>query len=172
MNVAGAVESENSGHLVRSGAKGLTAKKEGLRVTWLGGRSFQGKGNRGGIVLIDGTQKNGVRPPELIPLALGACSGTDVIAYLEDRGAKVSEFDIEIKGIQALTEPWPFTKIRLHYVVRGVSMDSDMVNEGIILSLAEQCTVAATLGDNVSIEYSVEVVSVDDSVPALDSDRR
>ena len=71
----------------------VTLDNEGMR--------FQGKvGSGHSIVLDDGNGDMGVRPAELIPLALAGCTAMDVISILRKKRQLVTRYEVRAEGEQ------------------------------------------------------------------------
>jgi len=67
----------------------------GVTVTWEGQRRFDGIDAKGIPVDIDGSQQVGVRPSDLLPMALASCSGVDVVSQL---GEELTGLSIESRS--------------------------------------------------------------------------
>lgn len=134
-----------------------------MRVEWQGDKRFRGTDAAGSPVDIDPAQVQGVKPSELLPMALASCSGTDVIEELQSRGGVLESFVVEARSLRGIASPWPFTKIRLRYVVSATGVTTEDVEDAVRLSLGDRCTVAATLGSRVVIEPSIEFTPPSDS---------
>jgi putative redox protein len=63
------------------------------------------------IVLDDGRGDTGPRPAELIPVALAACTGMDVISILRKKRQQVTRYEVRADGVQEDGHPNAFTRI-------------------------------------------------------------
>jgi len=120
-----------------------------VTVTWEGHLRFDGTDSKGLPVDIDGGQEVGVRPSDLLPMALASCSGVDLGSQL---GESLTGLSIEVTFTEEPHPPWEFQRFRLHYRVSGRSLTPDQVEAAIHRSHTEMCSVAAAVRGNVPIE--------------------
>jgi len=130
-------------------------------VKWLQNRQFVGvDSSRHSVVL--STQDNGnavgVNPSEMLLVALGACTGVDVVDILAKKRTPVSSLEIEIHSEQDPEPPWTFRKIHMIYRLRGKGLTAPGVEQAIKLSEGQYCSVAATIRGVAAIswEYTIE----------------
>src|SRR5512135_1929961 len=79
------------------------------------------------LVLDDGKGDTGVRPAELIPLALAGCTGMDVISILRKKRQDVTAYEVKAEGVQMDAHPNAFTRIDVIHVLEGPSLHVDAV---------------------------------------------
>lgn len=128
-----------------------------VSVDWTGGWRFDGYDSKSMPVDIDGRQELGVKPSDLLPMALAACSGTDLVMEIEKGGATLTGLTIDASYVQQPDPPWTFQRIRLHYVVAGHGLTEEMVREAVRRSEEELCSVAASLRSGPVIESTIEL---------------
>ncbi len=126
-----------------------------VTVVWEGQRRFDGTDSKGIPVDIDGQQELGVRPADLLPMALASCSGVDIVSQL---GESLTALSIEVGFNKEPDPPWKFQRFRLHYRVSGPSLAADQVEKAIDRSHTEMCSVAFAIRGNVPIETTFELV--------------
>lgn len=97
-------------------------------------------------------------PTEMVLLALGSCTGADVVSILEKKRVVLDGFEINIDAERAESYPKVFKKIHLEYVFYGKNLDSSSLERAINLSLEKYCSVHAMLKDSVTITSSYRVV--------------
>jgi putative redox protein len=97
------------------------------------------------IILDSAAGDTGVRPAELVPLALAGCTAMDVISILRKKRQEVTRYAIEAAGIQEDVHPNAFTRIDVVHVVEGDAIDVEAVRRAIELSATRYCSVGATL---------------------------
>jgi putative redox protein len=102
----------------------------------------------------------GTRPKELVLLALGGCTGSDVISILKKKRAEVDNLEIRLTAEQAEEHPRVFTKIHVEYVVTGHDVRPEEVARAIDLSETKYCSVSAMLRASVEITHSYRIVEV------------
>lgn len=97
------------------------------------------------IVLDNGEGDTGARPAELVGVALGACTGMDVISILRKKRQAVSGYEIRVTGLQEEGHPHNFTRFDVVHVVDGEGLDPEAVRRAIELSATRYCSVGSTL---------------------------
>jgi putative redox protein len=102
------------------------------------------------IVLDDGAGDDGMRPAELIPLALAGCTAMDVISILRKKRQAVARYEVQATGEQMDGHPNAFTRIDVVHVVEGSAIDVEAVRRAIELSATRYCSVGATLSSGLT----------------------
>ena len=97
------------------------------------------------IVLDDGRGDTGMRPAELIPIAVAGCTAMDVISILRKKRQAVSGYQVRASGEQEDGHPNAFVRIDIVHVVEGEAIDVAAVRRAIELSATKYCSVGATL---------------------------
>jgi putative redox protein len=117
-------------------------------VTLEGGElRFMGRSGSGHAAVLDsGAGDTGMRPAELIPLALAGCTAMDVISILRKKRQAVRSYSVEVAGTQADDHPNAFTRLDVTHVVEGSGVEVEAVRRAIELSATLYCSVGATLG--------------------------
>ena len=113
-------------------------------------------------VMMDGPQEfggsnAGTRPKELLLLALGGCTASDVISILHKKRVELNGFEIHITAEQRDEHPQVFTKIHLEYVVRSDDIRPQDVVRAIELSETKYCSVSAMLRPAIPITWSYRI---------------
>jgi putative redox protein len=128
-------------------------------VTWKGeGLLFEGRTSSGTVDLVSGldTGVEGVRPTELLAVALGGCTAMDVLSILKKMRQPVEAFSIEVGGTRAEEHPKRYTSLEVVYRLRG-DLDEAKVARAIELSETRYCSVEATLRPGVTITSRFEI---------------
>lgn len=128
-------------------------------VRWAGRKTFIGTDSTNhSVVMSSAEDAIGMKPPELLLVALAACSSYDVVSILEERRVKLEKLEIHVNGEQESEPPWTFKKIHLKYVIAGDKLTANAVEKAIELSEGKYCSVAATLKGRATItwEYMIE----------------
>ena len=102
------------------------------------------------IVLDDGTSDTGMRPAELIPVALAGCTAMDVLSILRKKQQPVTRYQIDARGEQRPGTPTRFTRIDVTHIVDG-DVDEAAVQRSIELSATRYCSVGATLATGIVV---------------------
>jgi putative redox protein len=137
------------------------ATKKAL-VKHIKGVTFMGKTDSNHWVPMDGPENfggsdAGTRPKELILLALGGCTGSDVAVILNKKKIKLDNFEINIDAEVQETHPQVFTKINLEYVFYGNDIPEEAIKRAIELSLTTYCSVTAMLQKAVEITHTYRI---------------
>ncbi|MGH7632018.1 MAG: OsmC family protein [Gemmatimonadales bacterium] len=115
----------------------------------------------GGRVPIDGApaiggQGLGARPMELLLAGLGGCGAIDVVGILTKQRQAVDDVTVAVEGERAPGEPSVFTRIHVHFTVRGPA-DPQAVGRAVALSMDKYCSAARVLEQTAAITYTHEV---------------
>lgn len=110
------------------------------------------------VALDDAAGDTGMRPSELLPLALAGCTAMDVISILRKKRQRVTRYEVEATGRQRDEHPRAFTRIDVTHVVDGEGLDVEAVRRSIELSATRYCSVGATLASGeVEIHHAYRV---------------
>jgi putative redox protein len=132
-------------------------------VKQIQGCSFIGKADSNHWVSID-TKKEvsgsdaASHPMELMLLALGSCTGCDVVSILQKKKVSVDDFEIHIDAERSEEHPRVFTKIHLEFVFVGNGLNPVHLERAIELSQQKYCPVSAMLRPSVPITTSFRMV--------------
>ena len=102
-------------------------------------------------------------PMELLLLALGGCTGVDVISILQKKRQHVTDYRIEVSGERREEHPRAYTRMFVKHIVRGREISEKAVADAIELSDKKYCSVAATLRGSAEIITSYEIIEDDAS---------
>lgn len=102
---------------------------------------------------------SGVRPMQALLMALGACSGIDIVAILEKQRQSYDNFAIKVTAEREEGKiPALWTKAHIDFIFKG-TLDADKVNRAAALSIDKYCSVAETLRRaGCLITYNVQLV--------------
>ena len=138
-------------------------------VKWVDGRMFLGESGSGHSVVMDGPpelggRNLGVRPMEMLLLGVGGCSSFDVLAMLEKSRQQVTDCRVELSAERADAVPAVFTKIHLHFKVKGIKLKESQVKRAVALSAEKYCSASIMLGRaGVDISHSYEILQAADA---------
>jgi len=133
------------------------------RVRWTVGMRFDGLAESGGAMTMDarpehGGEGAGPSPMETVLLALGGCTGMDVISILVKMRAPLAGLEIAIAADRADEHPRVFTRIALEYVFVGDGLRPEQVSRAVELSQERYCSVSAMLRKAAELTYSWRIV--------------
>ena len=131
-------------------------------VKWLESNLMTGADSRGStIVLGTSTEREpdwkGLKPADLLLISAASCSTYDVAMILNKQRLPLQGLEVVCTGEQMPEPPYAFTKIHLHYIVKGVS-DQEKVARAIQLSEEKYCSVLNTLRGSVALSSDFELV--------------
>jgi putative redox protein len=131
-----------------------------LRLTMPEGEGMQfvaESGSGHAIVLDDAKGHTGLKPIELALLALGACTGFDVISILRKKRQTVTGYEIELHAEQNPEPPSYFTRVEIKHRLRG-QIAPEAVQRAIYLSETKYCPVGAMISKTAKIEATFEIL--------------
>ena len=111
------------------------------------------------VMETNGERHSAPTPVELLLLAIGGCTGSDVVEILRKKREQVTGYRIEVRGERRETHPRSFKKIHLHHVVTGRNLSQKAVKDAIELSDSKYCSVAASLRPTAEISTTFEIVA-------------
>ena len=132
-------------------------------VVWKKGLSFTGTGLTTSFSVPMGAdpqvggENDGFRPPELLLVGLGGCTGMDVISILSKMKQEVTAFEVKVHGERASRDPKAFTGFVVEYVVTGKNIDRAAVERAVHLSETKYCGVMETLRKAGPVEIRITI---------------
>jgi putative redox protein len=131
-------------------------------VRWITGQQFVGMDSNNHAVVLSGErQPNGLRPSQLLLIALASCTAVDVVEILAKKRKPVSFLEIIADGEHDKEPPWPYRKIHIKYRVGGKDLTEKAIQQAIDLSEKKYCSVSATVRGVAKIKTEYEIVPVD-----------
>jgi putative redox protein len=133
------------------------------RIKWVEGRTFIGESGSGHKIVL-GTAfgpEGGSRGPsamELVLIGLGGCSGYDVVHILEKGREAIEDVVVELEAERAEQDPKVFTRIHMHFVVKGRGLRAEKVERAIALSVEKYCSASAMIAKTATISHDFEVL--------------
>ncbi len=128
-------------------------------VKWIGGKQFVGTDStRHSVVLSTPDEGVGIKPSELLLIALASCSAVDIVEILNKKRMPLSFMEISAQGEQDQDPPWTFRNIHLHFCVSGKNLTEKAVAQAIDLSEGKYCSVAATIRPKAQIITDYEIL--------------
>jgi putative redox protein len=97
-------------------------------------------------------------PMELLLVALGSCTGVDVVSILRKKREKVTDYKVEVRGERRDEHPRSYKRMQVHHIVSGHDISQKSVAEAIELSESKYCSVAATLSPTAEIVSTFEII--------------
>lgn len=133
------------------------------RVKWVENVCFVGESETGHAIVIDGAPESGgrnlgMRPMELLLIGMGSCTAFDVVTILKKSRQNVSDCYAELDATRADEVPKVFTKIHVHFVVKGRGLAHAQVERAIKLSAEKYCSASLMLGKVAEITHDFEII--------------
>ena len=134
------------------------------RVKWLDNMSFVGESGSGHSVVMDGAPEDGgrnlgVRPMEMLLLGMGGCTAFDVVLILKRARQDIIDCEVELEAERAAEVPKVFTKIHVHYIVKGHDLNEKQVARAVSLSAEKYCSASIMLAAVAEISHDYEIIA-------------
>jgi putative redox protein len=132
---------------------------QSAKVQWIGEQKFVAIGPSGHALAIDSDRKSnaGPGPMELLLMALGACTGTDIVIILEKKRQKLESLEVICSGERATDYPQVWSKLEILFRLRG-RLEESSVKRAIELSEEKYCSVSATLKKSAELTWRYEIL--------------
>ncbi|MCU9846586.1 OsmC family protein [Defluviimonas sp. WL0024] len=136
------------------------------RVKWAEARTFVGEVTTGHKIAFGTAHGEGAKPGpspmELVLIGTGGCSAYDVVSILEKGRQRVEDCVVELEADRAETEPKVFTRIHMHFIVKGRGLDPKKVERAIELSVEKYCSASAMMAKTAELTHDFEVIDTTD----------
>ncbi len=134
-----------------------------VQIKQVEGISFVGKGESNHWVAIDGQKEffgseAASRPMELLLIALGSCTASDVVSILKKKRVNLDSFKLNVQAERAKNHPKIFTKSHMEYIFHGRNLDINALERAIELSQNKYCPISSMLKNNIKMTYSCQIV--------------
>lgn len=131
-------------------------------VKQINGISFVGKTDSNHWITMDGPEdfggsNAGIRPKELMLLALGGCTGSDVVSILQKKRIDVRSFEINITAEMTDDHPKVYNSMKIEYVFKGKGIKDSDVERAIELSQTKYCGVTKMYEKAMEITHSFTI---------------
>jgi len=128
-------------------------------VQWIGEEKFVAIGPSGHAMTIDSDRGSNKAPGpmELLLMALGACTATDVVSILKKKRQKLESLEVICSGERATEPPKVWVKLEVLYRLRG-ALEEAAVTRAIELSEQKYCSVSAMLQKTAKLTWRHEIL--------------
>jgi len=132
---------------------------ETASIKWVGDQKFLGTGASGHSVPFDSDRDSNKAPGpmEMVLLALGACTATDMVTILEKKRQKVQSLEVVCSGERAAEPPRVWTQLEVVFHLRG-AVEEAAVKRAMDLTAEKYCSVAAMLRKTAEISWRYELL--------------
>ena len=132
------------------------------KITWVSNKTFTGQTADGHSIVIgtatDESPKPGPSAMELVLMGAGTCSSWDVVEILKKGRQQIDDVIVELDADRADEPPKVFTRIHLHFIVRGRDVSEAKVERAIALSVEKYCSAIAMLEKTATVTHDFEVI--------------
>lgn len=133
-------------------------------VKWVDGVMFVGESGSGHAMVLDGAPDSGgrnmgMRPMELMALAVGSCSSFDVVTILRKARQDISDCVAEVTAERVDATPSVFESMHLYFKVTGKDLSDKQVARAVELSADKYCSASIMLKQaGVKITHDYEII--------------
>jgi putative redox protein len=129
------------------------------RLRYAGGEAFVAESQSGHAIVTSFARDKVAAPSpmELLLIALGGCTGADVVSILEKKRQKVTDYDIEVRAERRAEHPRIYTRIEVIHRVSGYDIDPKAVAHAVELSETKYCSVSAMLSASAQVSMRFEI---------------
>jgi len=136
------------------------------RVKWVENALFLAESGSGHTVVMDGPPESGgrnlgARPMEMLLMGMGGCTAFDVVHILRKGRHDVRDCELQLEAERAESDPKVFTRVHVHFVVKGKGLSDTAVNRAIQLSAEKYCSASIMLGKTAQITHDYEIVEIE-----------
>ncbi len=133
------------------------------RIKWVEDRTFVGESGSGhkfvlGTAFGPEGRTPGPSPMELVLIGVGSCTAFDVVHILEKGREAIEDVAVELEAERAHQDPKVFTRIHMHFVVKGRGLAVAKVERAIKLSAEKYCSASAMIAKTATITHDFEVL--------------
>lgn len=132
-----------------------------VQVTWLQKQQYVGvDSSKHAVVMSTQDAENGIgmKPSDLLLVALGGCTSVDVISILQKKRQPITGLEVSVSGEQETDPPFTFRKVHVLYRVRGRGLKAKAVEDAVTLSEERYCSVGATVRAAAAITHEIQII--------------
>lgn len=133
-----------------------------VKVKWLDDMRFVANDDKGHSIVMDTSREHGgegsaFTPMQLLLVALGGCTGMDVVDILRKQRQKLTGFEIVVSGERVSEYPRVYGKVHVEYKLKGENIRDKAVHTAIQLSEDKYCSVGATISKTAKVSHSYSI---------------
>ncbi|MFA6403711.1 MAG: OsmC family protein [Salinivirgaceae bacterium] len=135
--------------------------KTSINMNWKKGMAFETEMN-GHKIVVDANEENGgndlgPRPKGLMMVALGGCTGMDVVSILKKMRVEVDDFNVRIEGNLTEEHPKHFDDMKIIYEFTGKNLEEEKLKKAVDLSMERYCGVSAVYRKALKLDYEIVI---------------
>ena len=129
------------------------------KIQWIGEQKFSAVSPSGHTLLMDSDRASNTGPGsmELLLMALGTCTATDIVIILEKKRQQLESLEVLCSGERAADPPQVWTKLEILFRLGG-KLHEGSVKRAIELSEEKYCSVSATLKKTAELTWRYELL--------------
>ncbi|MFW6218548.1 MAG: OsmC family protein [Bacteroidota bacterium] len=103
-----------------------------------------------------GGKHKGPKPKPLMLVALGGCTGMDVVSILRKMRVDFESLNIIVEGDQTEEQPKRYTSMHIIYEIKGKNLPKDNVEKAVNLSQEKYCGVSAVYKEVIKLTHEIK----------------
>jgi putative redox protein len=129
------------------------------KIKWMGEQKFSAVSPSGHTLRMDSdrTSNTGPGAMELLLMALGACTATDIVIILGKKRQKLEFLEVICSGERAAEPPQVWTKLEILFRLGG-KLEESGVKRAIQLSEEKYCSFSATVKKTAELTWRYELL--------------
>lgn len=133
-------------------------------LTHVGDLDFEASTGTGRRITFGDVEHGRYSPVETVLVALGACTGMDVISIATKKRQRIEQYVVHVRGDQRSEYPQVFTDIDVVHEVVGRNLSEVAIRRSVELSATKYCPVSAMLSAGATvIHHRVRIRSSGDA---------
>jgi len=142
--------------------KSAPSTPSSIKVKWIDGMQFVATDGAGHSIVMDaskqsGGEGSGFGPMQLLLVALGGCTGMDVVHIMQKQRQHVDDLEVLVSGERAKEPPRVYNVVHVEYRIQGKGIKERAVQRAIQLSEDKYCSVGATLSARAEVESNYTI---------------
>lgn len=133
--------------------------KQRIDCVWDEGMSFKTEVNEHALTIdaheMVGGENKGPRPKPLMLVALGGCTGMDVVSILKKMRVEPDYFNVSVEGELTDQHPKVYSKIHVTYIFKGEDLPMEKLEKAVNLSQDNYCGVSAMLKEACDLTHEI-----------------
>ena len=93
----------------------------------------------------------------MVLLGMGGCTAFDVVLILQRQRQQITDCQVELSAERAEKTPKVFTRIHVHYIIKGKALDEKKVARAVEMTAEKYCSVSIMLSKSVDISHDFEI---------------
>jgi putative redox protein len=119
----------------------------------VGALDFRATSGTGRRIEFGDVERGYLSPVETVLVALGACTGMDVISIATKKRQKVDAYRVHVRGDQRAEYPQVFTEIDVTHEMTGRNISEGAIRRSIELSATKYCPVSAMISAGATVVH-------------------